>query len=123
MLSTFRRSGAAQLSIVTCGPYGEGVAFTTTADRAKLWNLKRDPRCTLLASRNDWWGYVVLEGRAKVMSADNTDEEELRLALREVYVAAAGKEHPDWREYDQAMLDDRRSVVVMMPERVYGASV
>ncbi|MCH8086990.1 MAG: pyridoxamine 5'-phosphate oxidase family protein, partial [Chloroflexi bacterium] len=44
VLTTFRRNGAAQMSIVTCGLYGNGVAFTTTADRAKLLNMKRDPR-------------------------------------------------------------------------------
>ena len=42
-LTTFRRNGAAQMSIVTCGIYGDGVAFTTTEDRAKLRNLRRDP--------------------------------------------------------------------------------
>ena len=42
-LTTFRRNGAAQMSVVTCGIYGDGVAFTTTADRAKLRNLRRNP--------------------------------------------------------------------------------
>jgi len=36
VLTTFRRNGAAQMSIVSCGPYRDGIAFTTTADRAKL---------------------------------------------------------------------------------------
>ena len=73
VLTTFRRSGAAQMSIVTCGPYRDGVAFTTTADRAKLLNLKRDARCSILVSQEDWRGYVVFEGRAQVLSSDNTD--------------------------------------------------
>ena len=77
VLTTFRRSGAVQMSIVTVGAYRDGVAFTTTAGRAKLSNLNRDPRCSLLVSRQDWWGYVVLEGGAVVMSSDNTDPNEL----------------------------------------------
>ena len=56
VLTTFRRSGGAQMSIVTCGPYREGVAFTTTARRAKLINLRRNPRCSLLVSQEDWAG-------------------------------------------------------------------
>ena len=44
VLTTYRRNGNAQMSIVVVGPFGDGAAFTTTADRAKLRNLKRDPR-------------------------------------------------------------------------------
>ena len=123
VLTTFRRNGAAQMSIVTTGAYSDGAAFTTTEDRAKLSNLKRDPRCSLLVSHESWWGYVVLEGRARVMSADNTDAEVLRLALRDVYRAASGEEHPDWNEYDRAMVDDRRAAVVVVPEHIYGTAV
>ena len=123
VLTTFRRNGAAQMSIVTTGAYSDGAAFTTTEDRAKLSNLKCDPRCSLLVSHESWWGYVVLEGRARVMSPDNTDAEELRQALRDVYRAASGEEHPDWDEYDRAMVDDRRAAVVVVPEHVYGTAM
>jgi hypothetical protein len=61
-----------------------------------LLNLKRNPRCSLLISQEDWWGYVVLEGHAEVLSADNTDAEEFRMALRDAYRAASGTEHPNW---------------------------
>ena len=120
VLTTFRRDGAAQMSVVTCGPYRDGVAFTTTARRAKLLNLQRDPRCSLLVSQDDWWGYVVLEGRAQIISAGNSEAEEYRSALRDVYRTAAGEEHSNWEEYDQAMRDDRRSAVIVIPDRIYG---
>ena len=123
VLTAHRKNGGLQMSIVPCGPYREGVAFTTTEDRAKLINLKRDARCALLISKRDWWGYVVLDGRAEILSADNTDGEELRMALRDVYRAAAGKEHPDWEEYDQAMRDQRRAAVIVVPDHVYGTAV
>ncbi len=123
VLTTHRKSGGLQMSIVTCGPYRDGVAFTTTADRAKLANLRRDPRCALLVSQDNWWGYVVLDGRATILSSDNTEAKALRMALREVYRAAAGKEHPDWREYDEAMVKDRRAVIIVVPEHVHGTAV
>jgi PPOX class probable F420-dependent enzyme len=123
VLTTFRRNGAAQMSIITCGPTGDGAGFTTTEDRAKLRNLKRDPRCSLMVATENWRSFVVLEGRAKLLTPGNTDGEELRLALREVYVAAAGREHPNWEEYDQAVRDDQRSVVIVVPEHVYGLRV
>ena len=111
VLTTFRRDGAAQMSIITCGPYRDGVAFTTTASRAKLLNLQRDPRCSLLVSNENWWGFVVMEGRAQIISADNTGAEEYRDALRNVYRTAAGEEHSNWEEYDQAMREIGRAHV------------
>ena len=123
VLSAFRRNGAAQMSILSVGPYRDGVAFTTTEDRSKLVNLKRNPRCSLLVSKDSWWGYVVLEGRATVLSADNTGAEELKLALRDVYRAASGTEHPNWEEYDEAMRNERRAAVIVVPEHIYGTAV
>ena len=123
VLTTFRRDGAAQMSIVSCGPYRDGVAFTTTADRAKLINLHRNPKCSLLVSKEDWWGYLVLEGHAEILSSTNTGAAELSAVLRDVYRTVSRVEHPDWEEYDQAMRDQHRSAVVVIPERVYGTSV
>ena len=120
VLTTFRRSGAAQMSIISCGPMGDGVAFTVTHDRVKLKNLQRNPSCSLLVSNESWWGFVVLEGRAEIISADNTEPEKLRLALRDAYRTCSGEEHSNWEEYDKAMRDDRRSVIIVVPERTYG---
>lgn len=119
-LTTFRRGGAAQMSIVTCGIYGDGVAFTTTADRAKLRNLRRNPRCTILVGTDDWRNFVVLEGAARLVGTDTVGADEYRETLRQVYRAAAGREHPNWPEYDQAMLNDRRYAVIVTPAHIYG---
>ena len=123
VLTCFRRNGMPQMSIITCGAYRDGVAFTTTADRAKLLNLKRDPRCALMVSKQDWWGFLVLEGRATILSPENTGAGELREALRGVYRAATNQDHPNWEEYDQAMIDDRRSAVIVVPDHIYGTAV
>lgn len=122
VLSTFRRSGQAQLSIVVVGAHEDGAAFTTTENRSKLLNLRRDPRCSLLVSQDSWWGFVVLEGAARILAADNTDPEELRQAFRDVYRSISG-EHPDWDEYDRAMVEDRRAVVIVAPDQIYGTAV
>jgi PPOX class probable F420-dependent enzyme len=108
------------MSIVTTGAYQDGVAFTTTEDRAKLGNLRRNPRCSLLVSHPDWRPFVVLEGTARILSPGHTAPDELRLALRDVYRAAAGEEHSNWEEYDQAMAQDRRSAIIVVPDHVYG---
>jgi len=38
--------------------------------------------------------------------------------LQEVYVATAGQDHPDWEEYDQAVVDDKCSVIIVAPVKV-----
>ena len=53
VLTCFRKNGMPQISIVTCGAYGEGAAFSTTADRVKLINLQRDSRCSLMIAKDD----------------------------------------------------------------------
>ena len=123
VLSCFRKNGMPQISIVTCGAYRDGVAFSTTADRAKLLNLKRDARCSLMVSKQDWRSYIVFEGEATILSSDNTSADGLRDALREVYRAATSRDHPNWPEYDQAMIDDRRAAVIVVPDQIYGTAV
>ena len=123
VLTCFRKNGMPQMSIVTCGAYRDGVAFSTTADRAKLINLKQDSRCALMVSKQDWWGYVVLEGRATILTSDNTTAAELSEALRGVYRAATNTEHSNWEEYDQAMIADRRAAVIVIPDYVYGTAM
>ena len=108
------------MSVVTCGPHDSGVAFATTGGRAKLANLVRDSRCTILISTADWREYVVVDGTADVLSYDRTGPEELKIALRDVYRAAAGRDHPDWDDYDRVMVADRRAAIIVRPQRVYG---
>ena len=119
-LTTFRRNGAGQMSIVTCGLHGDGVAFTTTADRAKLRNLARNSRCTILVGTGDWRNFLVLEGEARLVGTDNVSADEYRETLRDVYRTAAGEEHSNWPEYDQAMVNDKRYAVLVTPSHVYG---
>ena len=123
VLTTFRASGAAQMSIVTVGAFGGGAGFTTTEDRAKLRNLARDPRCSLLISTPDWGRYVVLEGGARLLRRGYAADEELRDALRDIYRAASGSEHPDWDDYDRAMIADRRAAVIVIPDHIYGSAI
>ncbi len=61
-----------------------------------------------------------MEGKATILSPENTGAEELREALRGVYRAATNEEHSNWEEYDQAMRDDRRSVIIVVPDHIYG---
>jgi len=121
VVTTFQRNGAVQASIVVCGPYqGDLALVSVRGNSAKVRNLHRNPRCTVLTVSPDWRSYVVVEGQAQLQDAGNTEAEELRLKLREVYRACGGGEHPDWNEYDQVMRQQNAVVVLVRPERIYG---
>jgi len=120
VLTTFRSNGTAQMSVVSAGPYQDGVAFAACDYRAKVVNLTRDPRCTLLVSRPDWSDYVVMEGKARISSPGNTDTEALRLAHRDLQRTIGGEEHADWADYDREMREGRYAVVTVVPEHFYG---
>ena len=116
VLTTFRRNGAAQMSIVTVGALEDSVAFTTTGERAKVRNLIRNSRCSILVSGPSWRPYLVLEGYAQIISQRNHDK---GLWLQ-IYTSASGKNHPDWDDYDEAMIRDKRVGVKIVAEKLYG---
>ncbi len=123
VLSTFKRNGQAQMSVVMSAPFRGGVGVSVTETRAKYKNLKRDPRCSLLVSKDDWWGFVVLEGSAEIIDASNTSDDDRLTALRELYESISGGPHENWDEYNAAMLRDKRAVVIVRPDHIYGTAV
>ena len=121
VIATRRPNGATHSSIVVCGAYEGNAAFVSVYPRSqKIRNLRRDPNCTVLSVRDDWREWVSVEGQATLIDYNTTDAEEMRVLLRKVYMACSHTEHPDWDEYDQAMIDQEAVIVLVKPERVYG---
>ena len=121
VITTVQRNGAMQNSIVVCGAYQSKAAFVSVrGNSAKVRNLRRDPKCTVMAVDDNWRGCVVVEGQARLYDYHNTDREEMRQMLRQVYRACGDKDHPDWEEYDRAMVEQDAVVVLVEPQRVYG---
>ena len=120
VLVTLKRDGRPQLSNISYAVTDGVVRISITDGRAKTKNLRRDPRASLYVSSSDFWSYIVLEGTVELSSVaaarDDATVEELIVLLR----AVQGKEHPDWDEYRQAMVDDKRLVARLRPERAYG---
>lgn len=121
-LATLKRDGRPQLSNVsyTYDSDSNLVRISLTADRAKVKNLERDPRASMLVQSSDGWTYAVVEGDVSLTEpAARTDDATVE-ELIEVFRAIAGKEHPDWDEYRQAMVDDRRLVCRIAVTHAYG---
>lgn len=120
VLVALKRDGRPQLSNITYALGADAIVrISITADRAKFVNLQRDSRASLYVSKEDFWGYVVVDANAELTppAADPNDAtvEELITLYRD----AVG-EHPDWNEYREAMVADRRVVVRLHPVHAYG---
>ena len=119
VLLTLKRDGRPQSSNVSFAADGEVVRISVTDGRAKVANLRRDPRASLHVSAVDMSAYVVLEGTAELSPVAEAVDDATVEELVALYRAVQG-EHPDWDEYRQAMVDDRRLVVRLPVEHAYG---
>ena len=124
VLTSFRRNGMPQLSIVTVYPRDGGVGISITETRMKFKNLLRDSRCSLLVSHADWWsGFLVFEGKAELRHSGNTDPEALRMARRHIFSATTRRRSADWDEYDRITEADKRVAMILRPDHVYGSAL
>jgi len=124
VLTSFRRNGMPQLSIVTVYPRDGGVGISITETRMKFKNLLRDPRCSVLISHVDWWsGFLVFEGKAELTHSGNTDPDTLRMARRHIFSATTKRRSSDWDEYDRIANEDKRVAMLLRPDHVYGSAL
>src|SRR5215212_8732784 len=111
VLVTLRRDGRPQLSNISYQLGDDAVVRVSVTDgRAKTANIRRDPRASLYVARDDFWGYVVLDGHASLTPPATAPDDETVEQLIAVYRSMAG-EHPDWDDYRRAMVADRRIVL------------
>lgn len=120
VLVTLKRDGRPQLSNITYVVGSDGfIRVSVTDGRAKAANLRRDSRASLYVTRPDFWSYFVIEATAELSPTAAAPDDATVDELVDVYRAAQG-EHPDWEEYRRVMVEDRRLVVRLHPERAYG---
>jgi PPOX class probable F420-dependent enzyme len=120
-LATIKRDGRPQLSnvIYSWDDATRTIRVSVTADRAKTYNLRRDPRASFHVDGKGGWSYVVAEGNAELspVAAEPTDATVDELV--EIYRAISG-EHPDWDDFRATMVRERRLVLRLPVDRVYG---
>jgi PPOX class probable F420-dependent enzyme len=121
ILVTMRRDTRPQLSNVNYAfdPDRQLIRISTTDDRAKVANLRRDPRASFHVSSRDFWTYVVAEGTADLSPVAGDPDDATVQELVDLYRAVQG-EHPDWADYRAAMVRDHRLVIRVRAERAYG---
>ena len=121
-LITLKRDGRPQASVVihAWDPDRRAVRISVTDDRAKTRNLRRDPRASFQVVSPDLTAWAVGEGFAELTPPATDPHDDTVEALVDLYRRLAG-EHPDWAEYRTAMVADRRVVLTLPFEHVYGA--
>ena len=120
VLATIKRDGRPQLSNVSHAVGDDGVIrVSVTADRAKYLNLSRDPRASLHVTRADFMAYVVIDSEVSLAPVAAEPNDATVDELVAFYRSVQG-EHPNWDDYRQAMVRDRRTMVRMTAAHVYG---
>lgn len=115
ILATLKRDGRPQLSnVLYLLDEDSRIKVSVTEARAKTKNLRRDPRATLHVQGRDWYEFVVVDGIAEFVEGPGVAQ-----ALRDHYRKIRG-EHPNWEEYDAAMIRDQRLLLSIEMTYAYG---
>ena len=121
VLTTLRRDGKPQLSNVLHTVDADGVIrVSTTADRAKYKNLRREPWAALKVDGDSFWSYAVIEADVTFSEVAAAPDDAAVEELVTYYRVISG-EHPDWDDYRRSMVADHRVVARLTPTRAYGA--
>lgn len=126
VVATLRADHTVQASVVNAGvvPHpltrSEVVGFVALGRSRKLANLRARDTATVVVRAG--WEWVAVEGRADLVGPDDdlpgVDQETVRRLLREVFRAAGGT-HDDWDTYDRVVAEERRTAVLIVPDRIY----
>ncbi len=129
VVSTLRPDATIQSSVVNVGvlPHPvtgtQVVAFVSRGESHRLGYLRARPRATVVLRAG--WQWAAAEGAVQLCGPDDplpgVDAEGLRVLLRDIFTAAGGT-HDDWAAYDSAMAAERRTAVLVTPDRVYSST-
>jgi len=126
VVSTLRADHTIHSSVVNAGVLDHPrtgapvVGFVAMGGSRKLVHLRARPRVTIVVRAG--WDWTAAEGPAELAGPDDPlpglGADATRLLLRAVF-AAAGGTHEDWDTYDRVMAEERRTAVLITPDRIY----
>ncbi|MEV1175926.1 PPOX class F420-dependent oxidoreductase [Nonomuraea sp. NPDC049784] len=119
-LATNKGAGDPHLSTViyTWDPHQRVARISTIADRLKVRQLHKDPRCALYVASNDFWSYAVAEGEAELSPVSTEPGDEVGM---ELLAMQEGIEDP--YTFLRQMVEDRRLVIRIRAARLYGTAL
>lgn len=108
VLATQRRDGGAQLTPINYAFEDGRFLVSTTKDRVKYHNVRRNPGVSLCIAGEGWRPYVTVYGTAVV-------EEEDIVPGTAAIMRRMGREAPD--NLGDALREQRRILLIITPER------
>ena len=125
VVATTRSDGTVHASVVNAGVLDDPttgtpvVGFVASGSAVKLRLLRRSGRATVVFRAG--WEWVAVDGPARLIGPDEVPDgmaaDRLPQLLRDVFRAAGGT-HDDWAEFDRVMAAERRTAVLIEPERL-----
>ncbi|MFI7421832.1 PPOX class F420-dependent oxidoreductase [Nonomuraea sp. NPDC049684] len=110
VLLTSRRGGHPQMSPVLAGVAGGHIVISTRETAMKVHNIRRDPRVSLCVLADGFYGeWLQVDGTAEIVSLPEAMDQLV------AYYRDISGEHPDWDDYREAMVRDRRVIVRVTP--------
>ena len=122
-LATNKRSGHPHLTtmVYSWDPEARIVRFSTTADRIKVKQLRRDSRAALHVPGGDVWSFAVAEGEAEVSEVTTVPGDATGRELLALLPAFANPE--DEEAFLAQLVTERRVVVRLKVTRLYGTAL
>lgn len=126
VLAVARPDGTVATSVVNAGVIDDPVtgeprvALVALGRARKLGYLRRAARASVVFRAG--WDWVTAEGPVTLIGPDDPHAglgpDRVPTLLRTIFSAAGGA-HDDWDEYDRVMAEDRRTAVLIEPERIF----
>ncbi|GAA4891975.1 PPOX class F420-dependent oxidoreductase [Streptomyces coeruleoprunus] len=122
-LATVKRSGHPHLTTMLYhwDPEARIVRFSTTADRIKVKQLRRDPRAALHVQGGDVWSFAVAEGEAEVSPITAVPGDAVGRELLGMIPKSATPE--DEEAFLEQLVAERRVVIRLKVDRLYGTAL
>ncbi|WP_338492668.1 PPOX class F420-dependent oxidoreductase [Streptomyces sp. SJL17-4] len=122
-LATNKSSGHPHLTtmLYSWDPEARVVRFSTTADRVKAKQLRRDPRAAVHVPGGDVWSFAVAEGEAEVSETTTMPGDATGRELLAMIPQAAKPE--DENAFLEQLVAERRVVIRLKVTRLYGTAL
>jgi PPOX class probable F420-dependent enzyme len=109
VMSTVRRDGSVQLTPINYA-YQDGRFFiSTTRERAKYHNVRRNPHVSLCIIRPEWRPYVSVFGRAEIVEDDIVE------GTAAIMKNMSGREPPE--NFAELLRQQKRILIILTPDR------
>lgn len=109
ILATLRRDGTPQLTPINYAYRDGSILISTTRQRAKFPNVRRDPRVSLCITHPSGRPYVAIYGRARI------EEDDIVESTAEIFRRISDGPLPE--DFADRLREQQRVLVIVTPER------